>query len=447
MQLQPAPSMAPIKWLLLLTLCAGGVATTGPIFAFRFEGTTISEDGTTLTPQGSGFTYVAGVNGGQAAYFPLERTAYLVSQPLAKLPSGNSARSVSHWLMLSSYPTGITTLTSWGSASSFNAFSTRFDGGTNTVGLVFDAYDLPGFTYVMPSINVWHHIAFTFDGTKLAIYIDGVSVFSSVVPNTAPWSSTPYTVINTAASTALVVGGLGMGTWCSTCFLHGAIDDLFIFDRALSPGEVAALAVPSAAPTVTATTTFTPSVTGTPSSTTAPSCLPSAYTFYPYSDLSGSVLSVTLGASSEKDCQLTCCSTVGCTGYSWAGLLPNLACFLFANVTGITPNLLFSSGMQVAATPPPTPSATAGVSISASQTSTRASSTASLSTAASVLPQKSPTSTAQVTKSGTPLSTSPLSYDSSATIVGSATFLGTPGYLPIQLTDSVINQAGAILET
>ena len=184
----------------------------------------------------------------------------------------------------------------------------------------------------------------------LFFYANGVLVFSSSTPNCCDRFSFS-TNINTANNTPLIVGG-GMNAWGGNNPFSGAFDDLRIYDRELSFAEVAALAVP--------TSTTTPSIT--PSSTPDPSCLPSAYTAYPYADLSGAVLSVTLGSPSEKDCQLACCGAAECTGYSWAGMLPNLACFLFANVTGVTPNLLFTSGvslqvpLSLPATASPTPS-------------------------------------------------------------------------------------------
>ena len=146
-----------------------------------------------------------------------------------------------------------------------------------------------------------------------------------------------------------------------------------------------------------------------PSSTPAPSCLPSAYTSYPYTDLSGTVLSVTLGAPTERDCQLSCCSVLSCVGYSWAGMLPNLACFLFANVTGVSPNVLLSSGVLIAATPPPTPAITPSLPPPMSPAG-------SPSVAGSVGPRRSPTSTAQGSPTATATASVVSMYGPSDTI-------------------------------
>ena len=211
-----------------------------------------------LTPGGAGITYVAGMGGGQAVSF--SGASYLTSQPLAVLPSGNAPRSVAHWLLLATAPAAnYITLTSWG-INYQSAASATMIGGTDdpfSTGFLFDADDLPGLTHITPSVNVWHHLAVTFDGALVTIWIDGVQVFNST---TAAYFSTPFSTMVTVANTPLVVGGLGMGTWCNACFLNGSIDRLLIYDRALSPAEVAVLAVlpfPSTA-TPIATPSFIP---------------------------------------------------------------------------------------------------------------------------------------------------------------------------------------------
>ena len=388
------PAMTLIAWsaVLLLFLSSVASATTGPILAFSFDGTTTSADGgTTLTPQGTGFTYTAGVNDGQAASFPVGGTAYLSSQPLAILPSGNAPRSVAVWVLFQSYSTSTPyiNLVSWGSQTceTRKLSSLLFGRDFGFAGWYYDVYTIHTFA---PS--VWSHVAYTFDGNTLCTYIDGVvSQCSAVCTINADG---PLSSLQTDSNTPLLVNYNFPNCW-HTSNLVGAVDNLFIYDRALSIAEVVALASLTASPTTSVSASITPSPPGTPTSTPNPSCLPSAYSPYPYSDLSGAVLSVTLGAPSEKDCQLACCGAEQCSGYSWAGMLPNLACFLFANVTGVTPNVLLNSGILVAATPPPTPAASPSQSVPAS-------SSLSPSMAGSVGPRRSPTGTAQGTPNGSP---------------------------------------------
>ena len=375
----------------LLILCAVASATTGPILAFSFDGTTTSDDGgTTLTPQGTGFTYTAGLNGGQAASFPVGGTAYLTSQPLAALPSGNAPRSVAMWVLPYVAPTGTNGndgvyLVMWGVCGSVPGLSLGLNlwagfGATGFFGLAVDGCGVTSWSKVALSVSSWQHVAYTYNGVSVIIYINGAIVYNSATTMYNGLGGTTWT-LNTTPNTSLSVGACT----CLAAQFLGAVDKLFIYDRALTPSEVAALAVPTAS--------ATPSIT--PSPTPNPSCLPSAYSAYPYADLSGTVLSVTLGAPSEKDCQLACCATIRCTGYSWAGMLPNLACFLFANVTGVTSNVLLNSGVLVAATPPPTPAGTPSRSVPAIVS-------VSPSVARSTGPARSPTRTAQSSPSFSP---------------------------------------------
>ena len=343
----------------LLILCAVAAATQGPILSFSFDGTTTSDDGgTTLTPQGSGFTYSAGVNSvSQAASF-LSTTFLTSTSPLEILPSGNAPRSVALWVNYQEIVgvdvyvnLKITPLVWWGEAGTGLLSGFIFGSAFGFVGSNFiDVWNTSSF-----SPSVWYHVAYTYDTNTVCTYIDGVKqLCSSTCWTSMLLCNQPMSNLQTTPNTLLTMGPNSV--WKLAPFV-GKLDNVLIYDRALSSAEVAALAV---APSSSSAPSITPSRTGTPSSTPNPSCLPSAYTSYPYMDLSGTVLSVNLGAPSEKDCQLACCGAAQCTGYSWAGMLPNLACFLLANVTGVTPNLLFSSGIcnSIPPTPPPTSSPT-----------------------------------------------------------------------------------------
>ena len=215
-----------------------------PVLAFHFDGTSASADNSViLQAMGSGVSYVPGVSGsGQAVSFPVGGDAYLVSSPLSVLPSGNAPRSVTMWCFLHESITSAAGLVSWGQEGENLASSIRLEPANQNWGFMFDGYSLPAITYSTPSANAWHHMAFTFDGSLMSLFIDGVSVFAAT--NAFNWNAGKYfAYLNTMANTPLFVGGHSMGTYCTQCFLHGAIDELFIYDRALTSTEVAALAV------------------------------------------------------------------------------------------------------------------------------------------------------------------------------------------------------------
>lgn len=75
----------------------------------------------------------------------------------------------------------------------------------------------------------WHHIAGVYDGTDRKIYIDGLS------------DKTPLATTGLLAQDSIPAI---IGSWCSgTCrFTNGLVDEVIIYDRALSASEVAALA-------------------------------------------------------------------------------------------------------------------------------------------------------------------------------------------------------------
>jgi hypothetical protein len=75
------------------------------------------------------------------------------------------------------------------------------------------------------ALNVWTHLAVTYDGAMLRLYVGGVQVASRAVSGSMP-----------ASTGVLSIGGnsLGLG------FFQGLIDDVRIYNRALTPLEIQA---------------------------------------------------------------------------------------------------------------------------------------------------------------------------------------------------------------
>jgi hypothetical protein len=82
-----------------------------------------------------------------------------------------------------------------------------------------------------PTDGTWVHVAATYDGTTIRLYIDGVLDASAPGPAAIATNSVP-----------LSIGGQNGGTRLFT----GAVDDVFLYDRALSVAEIQALAAPPA---------------------------------------------------------------------------------------------------------------------------------------------------------------------------------------------------------
>ncbi len=84
----------------------------------------------------------------------------------------------------------------------------------------------------MPATNVWHHIAYLFNGRTHSLYVDGVlSATSTVSPGTKP--TTGFEV------------GRGPG---GTGYFRGKLDEVMIYDRALSSNEINSLRTSSSSP-------------------------------------------------------------------------------------------------------------------------------------------------------------------------------------------------------
>jgi hypothetical protein len=83
----------------------------------------------------------------------------------------------------------------------------------------------------LPASGGWHHYAGTLDGTTLNLYIDGLLVGSA----TAVRGNRP-------TADPLYIGGKLPNDPIPTNYFYGGLDEVVIYDRALSPAEVAMLA-------------------------------------------------------------------------------------------------------------------------------------------------------------------------------------------------------------
>jgi hypothetical protein len=71
--------------------------------------------------------------------------------------------------------------------------------------------------------NRWTHLAATWDGTTARIYADGVQVASRAVTGAL-----------TGGTGVVAIGAYGVNRF------HGSIDEVAIYDRALTPAEIQA---------------------------------------------------------------------------------------------------------------------------------------------------------------------------------------------------------------
>ncbi|MHC4630103.1 MAG: LamG domain-containing protein [Planctomycetota bacterium] len=155
--------------------------------------------------------------------FNFDGTSDYIDLGNISLPSGNSPRSISFWIN-DVASTNNHYIFFYGRTSINNRFSICKDNRRGEK-LKVIAYGNDWDTgYVLPT-GVWKHVAFTFDSRAIELYIDGSLVAST-----------------TATYDTILVDRAYIGRHEDmVAFFEGMLDDLVVFDKALSEGEIKAL--------------------------------------------------------------------------------------------------------------------------------------------------------------------------------------------------------------
>lgn len=157
-----------------------------------------------------------------------------VLAPLS-LPIGNSPRTIAGWMYVQGETGAYQALAGYGRPLAGNALPFVLERGASTWGpRVFEldwAINLAGDTPNGIPLNTWTHVATTFDGSTLAVYLNGA------LDGARP---------NAALATTLTEHGLLLGNAPPNDGWHGGlwgfIDDVAIWDRALNAGEISSIA-------------------------------------------------------------------------------------------------------------------------------------------------------------------------------------------------------------
>ena len=169
--------------------------------------------GTTYAPGKVGQAFQFGAVGDQ------------VSVPTGGFPIGTNDRTIECWVYINSFIPG--------EGADFAFYGTsESDGGSYIVGaysdqrLFFSQWGSGIFGPVLTT-NQWYHVAVTSEGTNTTLYLDGTNVASGYVPFSTP------------AGTQLFIGGIYYQF--ATYQMLGLIDEVSIYNRALSSNEIAAI--------------------------------------------------------------------------------------------------------------------------------------------------------------------------------------------------------------
>ena len=142
-----------------------------------------------------------------------------VSNTITNLPLGNTARTIQAWVK-TTQNTGGGAIMTYGNLTSNNRFALYQSGGKLNFVAELNDYN----TNATINDGVWHHIAATHDGTSLKVYLDGVQVGTTQAKTFATTGS------------QLSIGYRGV----SGEFFRGDIDEVRIWDRALTAAEIVA---------------------------------------------------------------------------------------------------------------------------------------------------------------------------------------------------------------
>ena len=188
--------------------------------------------GTVLTATGATFT-ASGKFGGGVAF---SGTTQFLSGTVNNLPIGNSNYTQSAWIKPNVLGRqGIVGWGNYGGTRQVNALRT-VDSGSGFSHYWWGAdLDAPGLS---PALNngSWHHVATTFDGTTRRIYLNGVQVAQ-----------------DTPGSNGATAANFRIGCTNNTEYFNGSIDDVALYNNALSASEVQFLAAggsPVAGPSI-----------------------------------------------------------------------------------------------------------------------------------------------------------------------------------------------------
>jgi Ca2+-binding RTX toxin-like protein len=167
----------------------------------------------------NGVTFQQGESGDA---FRIHASGDFVSAPTTNLPTGHADRTMELWVKFNSFPTsGESFIAGYGR---FGTFNSTYQLGASGSQLFFSQW---GGGLSGPSLQTgqWYHIAVTNVGNNITLYANGSAVASRSL------------TLNTASGTQFVIGRIpgGLG---NARRLDGEVDEVSVYNRALSAAEI-----------------------------------------------------------------------------------------------------------------------------------------------------------------------------------------------------------------
>jgi hypothetical protein len=200
---------------------------SGVISLWSANGDALDRVGTNHGTLSGGTTYTAG-RFGQAFLF--NGLAATVSAPSTGIPSGSADRTIELWVRIDAV--SMNNQPFFAGYGSFGVPGATYQVGTfggggfsyfSTWGQVLQGRSIP--------TMAWTHVAVTTQGQLTILYLDGNIAAAGAINVSTPASSTFY------------IGRIGDGSsWGNSERVTGAIDEVTVYDRALSASEIGAIA-------------------------------------------------------------------------------------------------------------------------------------------------------------------------------------------------------------
>jgi len=233
------------------------------------------------------------VAGHSASALQFDGSTGYVSAGTTNIPAINGAQTISWWMNFAAPPPDFETVIGLANSSGTSAVQVGFRSG------MMDVRQSGGHVLVaapIPSANAWHHYVYTYDAIPTGV--TGVQGTHRLYIDGAPASGAGAIPTSTDAAQTGAVASLQFGRWVGGFeYYKGALDEVRIYNRALSLTEVQGLyhvpvatattapvpsatntATPTNTPTYTAIPTSTPTSAGTATTTATPANTPTATT-------------------------------------------------------------------------------------------------------------------------------------------------------------------------
>lgn len=194
------------------------VPTQGLVGWWPFNGNADDESGNGNDGVVNGPLLTTDRNGDPNSAYAFDGIDDVIAPGQNGIPLGTSPRTVSLWFQRTG---GSGCVFAYGSAGTGQAYMVEI--GPDIISNQGWADDLPANVTID---NAWHHLVTTFDGSVAAIYLDGDQLVSAAEPGWSTQAGTFY---------------FGTRVLDDMDFWSGKLDDIGLWDRALSPEEVLAL--------------------------------------------------------------------------------------------------------------------------------------------------------------------------------------------------------------